>query len=385
MQVEEHKFTKQAQTQSYVSLPSFSISGALRAFYEWQHCQPEHDINLLYSSAAFSLMQITQEMFSEGSLYGEMQCLNEAINGQDATTSYSTALRNLIRSLSHGEHRSADETIARVVLLALQASISNFHGPEFWIHMRGLSGVVHDRGSCNLKTPKAQLLIRACRTGLLYTQMFDPQIPLAENRVWRHGLNIEAEYTDMDTLVGFMASISILMRRAAVCRSKQEGVCVTTEARQVVTQMTLWYAKAGDRISWSVCKQIGNNVKCPLDSFLSFANPVYAEICLLYHTILLAFADFMESRTGVVTFDLARCPPCFDAFTLAYNVTRMVPYFLAGGILGYFTVNFPVRFALRSFNRLEAVEYRQWLLNVIKTSRLASLDTRDFFSERPQC
>lgn len=385
MQIKEHKLSKKAQTAHYIILTPLSVSGALKAFYEWYRCHAEYGSVLLQSSTACNLMQITQEMCSEGLLHNDMLCLNETIKGVDRRSSYGKVLQELIVRFDSEKDRSSDETLCKVVLLTLQASLSDFEGPDFWIHMRGLSSIINDRGPRNYQTYKARSLLRVCRTSLLYMQMFSPRescfqrAPLGRD----HGFQVES--TDMDTLVDYMNTVSTLMRDLSTLQPGDDETALTAEVHGVLIRMNAWFEEASKRIEWAVHGLARRIASCPLDSFLIFADPLSAEICLMYYTILLILADFMESRSSPwwTSIKVARNSPPLDTFTLSYDVARMVPYFLAGGVLGYFTVNFPARFALRCFARLRAVRHEKWLSNVVRTVRLAPLDTKDFFFECP--
>jgi hypothetical protein len=373
-----HKLSVKAERGQYMNLQILSITGVFKAFYEQEDRRPEHENILFRSSAAYNLMQIIKEVSSEGGLHNEMLFLNETIKGTDTALSCGKTLSGLIRNLAQIESRAADQTVCKVVLLAVQASLSNFSGLDFWLHMRGLSGIFHERGFHHSQTGRTHLLINACRTSLLYMQMFNPgeRFIESESNVYRQDHSMQIRSTEVDTLVDFMRSVLDLIKIFVVCEPDQNDPNFMLLACRIVAELKLWYEKVSTRVRWAV--QGHSSVKCPFDSFLIFADPLSAEICLTYYTILLVFADFLDSHSGRrwVAVEVAKRIPDFDAFTLAYDVGRMVPYFLAGGFLGYFVVNLPVRFALRCFTRLQAVKHEGWLRYTMETVQLTPFETR---------
>lgn len=385
MPFKAHRLTKEAEKGRFLARPPLSLSGALRAYYEWQYSYPADHNDLLQSSAAFNLMQVVRELYDEGHLKTEMLCLNEKVKGQDPGDAYGQSLRDLLQCLTYERECLSDETLGKVVMVAFQASLSDLRETDFWIHMQGLSTVVYERGPRNFSTRKAQYLIRACRISMLYADMFCWRESCFAKASWSYGIGHQAAPTAIDLLVDIMVAVSVLLKKLNTPHTDEDDLAPQALMCDIFAQLNSWYTLVGNQTDRSVRDRPVNGSNSPFQSFLVFANPISAEVYLMYYTMLLILTDVSDFHPTLrrVKFDLSMRSPQLDAFQLACYIGRMVPYFLAGGVLGYFIIDFPARFALRSFRRLGAVRHESWLNHSLSQVQMAHLEATDFFSENP--
>lgn len=386
MSFEVDELTKEVEGGQFVARPVFSLSGALRAYYEWRYCNdPNHDL-LLRSSPAFNLMLVVGELYDEGHLTTEMVCLNEKVKGHHPGAEYIQSLHDLRQNLAREPENLSDETLGKVVVLAIQASLLDEKGTDIWIHMHGLSTIVCMRGSRNFCTTKAAYLIRACRIVMLFTDMFDGRESCFATASWSHGIGHQADPTDLDILVDIMVAATVLLKKLNTYHTDQDEPALQAVGFDILTRLSNWCTQLSKQTNRAVCDQPVHSSNCPFQSFMGFVDPISAEVYMTYHTILLVFADISSLHPILqrVRPDTPMGLPRLDAFHLACHVSRMVPYFLAGGVLGYFIIDFPARFALRCFRRLGAVRYEKWLSDSLSQVRMASLEATDYFHENPR-
>lgn len=382
---EADELSKEAEQGYFLARPALSLSGALRAYYEWRHCCAGNHSATLRSSPAFNLMLVIGELYAEGHLSTEMVCLNEKVKGRYPGTAYIQSLQDLRQYLTNEPKSLSDATLGKVTILAIQTSLLDPRGTDVWIHMHGLSTIVRMRGLCNFGTSQGLYLIRACRITMLYADMFYWRESCFAAASWTHGIGHQADPTDLDILVDIMVSVTVFLKKLKTNDPDQDDLALQAMRFDILTRLNSWYMQLNKQTKQSIRHQPVNSSNCPFQSFLGFSDPISAEAFMTFHTILLILADISSLYPTLprVRLDTLMGLPPLDAFHLACHVSRMVPYFLAGGVLGYFIIDFPARLALRCFGRLGAVSYEKWVSNSLNQVRMASLEATDYFPEKP--
>ena len=220
---------------------------------------------------------------------------------------------------------------------------------------------------------------------MLFTDMFYWRESCFATASWSHGIGHQAYPTDLDILVDIMVAVTVFLKRLNTNHPDQDDLALQAAGFDILTRLNSWYMQLNKQTNRCVRHQPVNSSNCPFQSFLGFTDPISAEVFMIYHTILLVLADVYSLHPTLqrVRLDTPMGPPRIDAFRLACHVSRMVPYFLAGGVLGYFIIDFPARLALRCFGRLGAVRYEKWLSDSLNQVRMASLEATDYFPENP--
>lgn len=383
----EDGLTWQAKKTTYTRLRPIMLSGAFRGFLEWSTHHPYVNGALLQSSSSFNFMMAIGGLYQQGYLSVEMAGLNDKLRGRHCDMTYIMSLQALRRDLELHEQRLSDATMGKCLLLAFQTRMFDVNDdrPDGLIHTRGLCALVKARDAMNVKTDRALQLFRACRIVVLYASLYHGEPAPFSMPLWCHGMCHQPSYSAIDNLTDILHATCDFGWRMQANQDESSMVHTMNGIKGCISSLDQWYRTVRHRCGWEIIEQNIANSRCPFSSFLTFNNPLAAEAYSIFYTILLIFSRIKNSTPGCWPHDskLSECLPHLDTTALAIDIGRMTPYFIAGGALGYYVIEYPVRFAMRCFVTADTRQNRLWLEAVMNRAKLSPLDEIQFCMETP--
>jgi hypothetical protein len=282
------------------------------------------------------------------------------------------ALACLRIGLQDSERMLSNEILMASLLLGM---LEMLRGPgigskDWIIHTLGTIQLIKSRGPRNYSTQPAHDLFVTSRLSVIYISIMQRKATFLAEKCWRELPWEGWNRTRLDRLVDIVTELPGLLERIDYGNENRQRLL--HELQQLEQKMNVWKQRVEDDHPQSIKEIPSDDDEYPFKTKLLFENYTLANDYSIYFAYSLVVAEAATSL-GATPSDHAKA-----AKSNAESIMKMAPYCLQPDMraLGTYIINFPLRFAVHHFEKIEDRTIAPWIRNNFQTTNIYGLQLR---------